>query len=157
MEKKSFSLFPIGKVISASYPFQIMVDKQFIEALDKLELFSHAHIFWWADKHDNEKDRNILTTDLSPYASGTEAGVFACRAPYRPNPIGLTTSPVLGIDKESGIIELAYIDAEEDTPVLDIKPYIPVSDRMKEVKTAHWFDNWSVWMEDAASFFAGQE
>jgi tRNA (adenine37-N6)-methyltransferase len=156
MEIKELKLFPIGKVVNASYPFQIKIDDTFCQGLKHLELFSHVHIFWWADKHDNEKDRSTLVTDL-PYANNVTAGVFACRAPYRPNPIAVTTCPIVNIDQNNGMIELAYIDAELNTPVLDIKPYIPVSDRIKEVKTAYWFDNWPEWMEDAASFFTEHE
>ena len=58
-------------------------------------------------------------------------GVFATRSPARPNPIAMTASEVINIDFASGIIRVAFIDADEDTPVLDIKPYTPSFDRVE--------------------------
>lgn len=49
-------------------------------------------------------------------------GIFATRSPYRPNPIGLSTARILAIDEENGIIQLAYLDADEGSEVLDLKP-----------------------------------
>lgn len=53
-------------------------------------------------------------------------GVFALRSPHRPNPIGLTTVRVLGIDGNKLIV--SGLDAYDGTPVLDIKPYVPYLD-----------------------------
>ena len=58
-------------------------------------------------------------------------GIFATRAPLRPNPIALSTAEVLDIDQANGILRLAYIDALDGTPVLDIKPYTPSLDRVE--------------------------
>ena len=58
-------------------------------------------------------------------------GTFATRSPERPNPIALTPAYVTYIDHENGIIGLAYIDANDGTPVVDIKPYTPSLDRVE--------------------------
>ena len=52
---------------------------------------------------------------------------------------------------------LAYIDAFDGTPLLDIKPYIPVCDRVKNVKTATWFESWPEYYEEAEEFFSNPE
>jgi tRNA (Thr-GGU) A37 N-methylase len=52
------------------------------------------------------------------------------------------------------IVHLAWIDAFDGTPVLDLKPYIPISDRVRDVRIAEWLADWPEWMEDAAEFFA---
>jgi len=151
----SFDVFPIGHVSASDEEgrYGIKILPQFTEALKQLDQFSHVMILWWADKHDNPTDRKMLTTEL-PYAPGVRAGVYACRSEYRPNPIAITIMPILGVDLESGIITLPWIDAYDGTPVLDLKPYMPVSDRIRDVKVADWLSDWPLWMEDAGAYFA---
>jgi tRNA (Thr-GGU) A37 N-methylase len=49
---------------------------------------------------------------------------------------------------------LDYIDAVDGTPLLDIKPYIPVCDRARTSAVPAWFRDWPEWMEDAGAFFS---
>jgi tRNA (Thr-GGU) A37 N-methylase len=105
---------------------------------------------------DTKAARSIMTTKL-PYAAGVEAGVFACRSEYRPNPIAVTTMMILDVDEEKGIVVLPWIDAFDGTPLLDIKPYIPISDRIRDYKVAEWAADWPEWMEDAGEYFAEHE
>jgi len=74
--------------------------------------------------------------------------VFACRGPTRPNPIALTTVEMLGIDHAEGVVEVVNIEAFDGTPVLDLKPYIPVSDRVKDVRVAEWAADWPQWLPE---------
>jgi tRNA (Thr-GGU) A37 N-methylase len=53
-------------------------------------------------------------------------GIFACRCPYRPNPIGSTTVPILDIT--GNVLTVKGLDAIDMTPVIDIKPYTPQYD-----------------------------
>lgn len=152
----TYQLYPIGTVRAVEGSFRLEILPPFRPALKELAGFSHVHIFWWADQHDNPTDRAITTTQL-PYAPGVEAGVFACRAPYRPNPLALTTMFILEVDLENGIVHLPWIDAADGTPVLDLKPYIPISDRIRDVNVAAWLVGWPEWMEDAGEFFAQNE
>ncbi len=92
-----------------------------------------------------------------PYAPGTRAGVFACRSEYRPNPIALTSCGVVEVRREEGIVRLDYIDALDGTPVLDLKPYIPVCDRAREFRVPEWFRAWPEWIEEAGAFFSESE
>ena len=153
---QSYQLRPIGTIRSVEGDFRLEILEPYRPALKELACFSHVMIFWWADRHDNPQDRTITTTQL-PYAPGVEAGVFACRAPYRPNPIALTTMLMLDVDLENGIVHLPWIDADDGTPLLDLKPYIPISDRIRDVSVARWFADWPQWMEDAGEFFAKNE
>lgn len=156
--KAAFSVFPVGyvRVVEQEGKYEIRLLPPYQPALARLDEFSHVVVVWWADRHDRAADRKILTTEL-PYAPGIQAGVFACRSEYRPNPIGITVMPILAIDHQQGIITLPWIDAFDGTPVLDLKPYLPVSDRIRDVKVAGWMQDWPEWMEDADAFFAEKE
>ena len=77
---------------------------------------------------------------------------FATRSPERPNPIALSCSYITYIDEENGIIGLAYIDAENDTPVLDIKPYTPSLDRVENPITPKWCEDWPDSVEKSGEF-----
>lgn len=156
--KQTYEIHPIGFVQSDEQTgrYEIELLPRFSAGLEKLEDFSHVIIFWWADQHDNLKDRSILTTQL-PYAQGVRAGVFACRSEYRPNLIGMIVMPILNIDKEKGIITLPWIDAFDGSPVLDLKPYVPSSDRVRDFRVADWMKAWPEWMEDADAFFKENE
>jgi tRNA-Thr(GGU) m(6)t(6)A37 methyltransferase TsaA len=115
--------------------------------LKQLDRFSHVMIFWWADKHDNAKSRGALQCE-PPYAKGKVTGVFATRAEYRPNPIAMTTCKILKADEKSGIVEVADIDAFDGTPVVDLKAYFPVCDRVKEARIPEWLLDWPEWMPE---------
>lgn len=156
--KPGYSIFPIGFVHADDqknrYTVEVLPDYR--KALKQLNQFSHVMVIWWADKHDNPAERGTLSTSL-PYAPGVEAGVFACRTVYRPNPIGITTMPILALDENEGVITLPWIDALDGTPVLDLKPYIPSSDRIRDVNVANWMKDWPLWMEEAGAYFAEHE
>jgi len=152
----AYQLHPIGYVHAKEGTFFLEILEPYRPALKEMHQFSHVMIFWWATQHDNPADRAITTTDL-PYAPGVRAGVFACRAPYRPNPIALTTMFVLDVDEARGIVTLPWIDAEDGTPLLDLKPYIPISARIRHVHVAEWLAGWPEWMEVAGEFFARNE
>lgn len=157
-EIKPIVINPIGSVQTSDEQgkYCIKVYPEYIEGLLQLEQFSHVMIIWWADKHDNDQDRRMLSTEL-PYAPGVKAGMFACRSEYRPNPVGITTMPILAIDHVQGIISLPWIDAFDGTPVLDLKPYMPTSDRIRDVKVAGWCSDWPLWMEEAGAYFASHQ
>jgi len=64
-------------------------------------------------------------------------GVFATRAPKRPNPIGLSVVRLIGID--DGVLKIEGVDIVDGTPLLDIKPYVPEFDSQVEVQTG-WLE-----------------
>jgi tRNA-Thr(GGU) m(6)t(6)A37 methyltransferase TsaA len=143
----SFQIFPIGYVRRNEKNINLEVSESFKPALKQLDHFSHVMVFWWAHKHDNEKSRNILQCE-PPYAKGKITGVFATRAEYRPNPVAMTTCKILEIDEMKGIIRVADIDAYDGTPIVDLKPYFPVCDRVKKAKIPEWLSDWPEWMPE---------
>ena len=63
-------------------------------------------------------------------------GVFACRAPERPNLIGLTACKILKVNGH--VVEVAGLDARDGTPIVDLKPYIPKGDAIPEATMPEW-------------------
>jgi len=74
--------------------------------------------------------------------------VFATRAEYRPNPIAMTTCKILNVDEIMGIVKVADIDAYDDTPIVDLKAYFPVCDRVKRTRIPEWLSDWPEWMPE---------
>ena len=79
-------------------------------------------------------------------------GIFATRSPVRPNPIALSTVEVTHINYEQGIIHIPYIDADHNTPVLDIKPYTPSLDRVENPRVPEWCSHWPKSLEESEQF-----
>lgn len=152
---KKIEVSPIGTVRAddAKGRYALEIDAEFREGLASLGEFGRIQALWWAHGMDEPKWRATLACEL-PYAPGVKAGVFACRAEYRPNPIALTCCGVLGVKPKEGLVLLDYIDAVDGTPLLDLKPYIPVCDRAREAKVPAWFRAWPEWIEDAGAFFS---
>ena len=77
-----------------------------------------------------------------PRGGGKKVGIFASRAPYRPSPIGLTLAKIENIDFENGTVLVKNCDLVNETPILDIKPYIPEYDLPveKDIKIAPWLE-----------------
>lgn len=99
------------------------------DTLRGLEGFSHLWIIW---QFSGAVKENWSPTVRPPRLGGnTRMGVFATRSPFRPNPIGLSSVKILGIEqtKELGtVVHVAGADLMDSTPILDIKPYIPYGD-----------------------------
>ncbi|MBN1221072.1 MAG: tRNA (N6-threonylcarbamoyladenosine(37)-N6)-methyltransferase TrmO [Anaerolineae bacterium] len=142
----TFKVFPIGYVRRNNGKTYIEVLQNYVPALKELEQFSHVQVFWWFSEFQSD-DYRAITQSEAPYDAPV-LGVFACRSPVRPNPIGLTTAKILSVDPEKGIVEIANIDAFDDTPVLDLKAYIPVCDRVKDVAVPTWCVDWPEWLPE---------
>jgi len=125
---------------------------QFKEGLAGLEGFSHVQVFWWFSGCDNAADRSIFS-EQNPYNAGPkQLGIFATRSPHRPNPIALSSAYITYIDIESGRVGLAWIDALDGTPVLDLKPYHPSVDRSESASVPDWCTHWPKSIEESADF-----
>lgn len=146
------TLKPIGKIINHQDGMHIALDKLYLPALQGLEGFSHIQVLWWFSGCDNEASRNNLY-EKRPYTHGPEImGTFATRSPERPNPIALSCAQITYIDQENAVIGLAYIDADDDSPVLDIKPYIPSLDRVDAPVVPQWCRHWPKSCEESGDF-----
>lgn len=148
MSKGEFILKSIGFVKRNNEEILLQLYEEYIPALQQLEHFSHVNVLWWANKYDNEKSRNLLQC-IPPYGENPPiTGVFATRAEYRPNPIALTTAKIIEINHEEGILKLQNLDAYDNTPVLDLKAYFPVCDRVKNAKIPNWIKGWPEWLPE---------
>jgi tRNA-Thr(GGU) m(6)t(6)A37 methyltransferase TsaA len=145
--REGYQVYPIGYVRRSENDILLEVLEAFRPALRQLDHFSHVMVFWWADRHDNSESRSTLQTE-PPYASDKLTGVFATRAEYRPNPIAMTTCRLLKVDEERGIVRIVNIDAYDGTPVVDLKAYFPVCDRVKEATIPEWLSDWPQWMPE---------
>ena len=79
-------------------------------------------------------------------------GAFATRTPERPNPIALSCARVTHLDRERGVVGLDYLDAEEGSPVLDLKPYLPSLDRVERPVMPAWCAHWPDSVEKSGDF-----
>ena len=145
--QETFQVYPIGHIRRAEGGIHLEILNQFRPGLKQLDHFSHVIVLWWADRCDNEQSRSQLQT-RPPYASDKLTGVFACRSEYRPNPIALTTCKLLEVDKEAGIVRVADIDAIDGTPILDLKAYFPVCERVQKAHIPEWLSDWPAWMPE---------
>ena len=152
MSARTYTLSPIGHVTAADDGLRLKLDERYVPGLRELDGFSHAIVLWWCRHVDNDECR-ALTQCEQPYRrSPQKVGVFATRSPVRPNPIATTAVALLGIDHEAGTIAIPFIDAEDGSPVIDIKPYHPCADRIREDAVASWCSHWPEWYEDSARF-----
>lgn len=145
MEK--YEISPIGFIRRINDQTLIELLPEYRPALKELETFSHIQIIWWFSEFDDARSRKTTQFDKMPFEAPS-LGVFACRSPMRPNPLGLTTAKILEIQQKEGMIKIADIDAFENTPVLDIKAYIPSCDRVKEVTVPDWMSDWPEWLPE---------
>lgn len=152
-----FQVHSIGTIRSTETGSYIELDSRYRPALQALEGFSHLEIVWWFSDFDNEEARSVLEVE-QPYKKAPEKmGIFSTRSPIRPNPIALTTVEVLHIDAQKGIIQVAYIDANDNTSLLDIKPYTPSLDRVENPKVPDWCSHWPMSLEASGEFEWGKE
>jgi tRNA-Thr(GGU) m(6)t(6)A37 methyltransferase TsaA len=140
------SLVPIGHVRSPlkeptyerlnlkEITSEIVIDESLTEALDGLEGFSHIIVLYWMHRAKPEKKH------LKVHPMGREdvpvQGLFAVRAPNRPNPIGKSTVRLL--ERQRNILKVQGLDAIDGTPVIDIKPYIPGLDSVDDARVPPW-------------------
>ncbi len=111
-----------GKGIKAT----IEVYKEFAEGLCDLDGFSHIILLTHLHKSKDYKLKVV------PFLDTIERGLFATRAPRRPNPIGLSIVRLVSI--EGNILHIEDIDIVDGTPLLDIKPYVRSFDTDTELK-----------------------
>ncbi|MES0881284.1 TrmO family methyltransferase domain-containing protein [Roseibium sp. SCP14] len=146
------SLTVIGSVRPSPRGFELSIGEPYCTGLLGLCGFSHAIVLWLADRLDqNGPDISMILP--APYsASDQDTGVFATRSPARPNPIGVSIVEIIELNEAAGTLVVPFIDALPGTPLLDIKPYFPASDRVKNAKTPDHFHHWPQWYEDAGAF-----
>jgi len=130
-EFKEKTNVPIQSVFSNNKGV-IEIFPEYSEGLKDLDGFSHIFLIY---HFHLSKGFSLIVT---PFLDSEERGIFATRAPKRPNNIGLSILKIEGI--EGNIIIVSGIDIIDKTPVLDIKPYVSHFDQRSDVKDG-WFPN----------------
>jgi len=98
--------------------------------------FSHLIILYWMHMRDKAEERKTLLVFPKRHAVNVETGVFACRSPSRPNPIGLSIVELVRID--GCVLTVKGLDAAQGSPVIDVKPYMPCNDSVPEARVPEW-------------------
>jgi tRNA-Thr(GGU) m(6)t(6)A37 methyltransferase TsaA len=145
--ESKYEVYPVGHIRRCDGRNYLEIAGAYVPALKELERFSHVQVLWWFDRCDDEICRSVTQTDQAPYEAPM-LGMFACRSPVRPNPIGLTTAKIYGVDHGHGRVEIGEIDAFDGTPILDLKAYFPTCDRVREVRVPSWAAGWGEWMPE---------
>jgi tRNA-Thr(GGU) m(6)t(6)A37 methyltransferase TsaA len=122
---------PIQPTYAADAQGRVEVDGAFEEALADLEGFERIWLVYWFDRAGAFEPRVV------PYRDNREHGLFATRAPSRPNPIGISVVRLL--DRERNVLHVAGVDVLDATPLLDVKPYVPAFDAHPS-SGAGWLD-----------------
>lgn len=118
---------PIQPVGAVGVAGTAVIHPEFTPGLQDLDGFSHIILLY----HLHRVEAASLT--VTPFLDVQPRGVFATRAPRRPNPIGLSVVRLVRI--EQNILHLENVDILDETPLLDIKPYVPEFDYQPEVRT----------------------
>jgi tRNA (adenine37-N6)-methyltransferase len=137
MTSQNFTVRPIGVI---STPWQTIaqcprngrqpdppprcsarVFPEYVEGLRSIEGFSHLILLYWLDQ---AKSPELVFT---PPFDAQPRGVFATRAPRRPNPIGLSVVAFDGLAAPD-TLKIRYLDCLDGTPLIDIKPFLPTTD-----------------------------
>lgn len=123
---------PIQTSFSSEEQAEVHFYEQFREGLSDLGGFSHIWLITWLDRS------KPFTLKVIPYRDTVHRGIFATRSPNRPNPIALSSVELVSVDINTGIVIVKGVDFLNNTPLLDIKPYIP-ADMHSGIRTG-WFN-----------------
>ena len=122
---------PIQPAAASGIRGTVEVFSEFAAGLQDVQGFSHIILLY----HFHRVTQARLT--VVPFLDDEPRGVFATRAPSRPNPIGLSIVRLLGI--EGNLLHITNVDIVDGTPLLDIKPYVPAFDHNEAERTG-WLE-----------------
>lgn len=125
---------PYQPVDTAAGDFRLVLEPRYTDALRDLDTFTYIYVIYHIDQLGHAPT-NIVSPSWTP---GTQVGLFASRAPARPNPIGLS---VVRVKKTVGNeVITSGLDVFDHTPLLDIKPYIKDLDTKADANYG-WLDD----------------
>jgi len=124
---------PIQPIGAKGIKGKIHLNNELVGGLKDLEHFSHLTLIYYLHKSKG------YSLEVKPFLDNAYHGVFATRSPKRPNSIGISVVKLDSI--ENNIIHISNIDVLNETPLLDIKPYVPqlYEDTCKDLKIG-WFE-----------------
>ena len=121
---------PIQPRWAAGIEGTVEVFPQFAAGLRDLDGFERIWLLYWCDRAREAR------LEVMPYRDTQPRGVFATRAPSRPNPIGLSCVRLLTVD--GPVLRVADLDVLDGTPLLEVKPYVPDFDVFAVERTGWW-------------------
>ena len=122
---KDIKNMPIQPIAANGIQGQIELLPEYVAGLKDLEGFSHITLIYHFHKIEGYE------LEVIPFMDTVKRGIFACKAPKRPNAVGLSTVKLLGI--EGNIIHIEQVDMLDGTPLIDIKPFFPKYDNRDNV------------------------
>ncbi len=122
---------PIQPVGGMGIAGTVEIFSEYRDGLQDLQEFSHAILLYYFHQNNGFKLR------VRPFMDSAQHGLFATRAPKRPNAIGLSVVQIHEI--RENIIHIRNVDILDSTPLLDIKPYIPKFDAPENVRVG-WLE-----------------
>jgi tRNA-Thr(GGU) m(6)t(6)A37 methyltransferase TsaA len=123
---------PIQPVYAKGCTGRAEIFPEFAEGLQDLEGFSHVYLIYHLHR------RGSVELLVKPFLQDIERGVFATRAPCRPNPIGLSIVEL--VRREGNILHLDGVDVLDGAPLLDVKPYVARFDHVETTRNG-WQDD----------------
>ncbi len=122
---------PIQGIFGSGIEAWIELEEKYVGGLKDLDGFSHAIILYYFHKSQREE------IEGRPFLEQDKHGIFAIRSPHRPNHIGLSIVKIERI--KANKMYFTQVDVLDQTPVLDIKPYVKYFDSRDNVKCG-WLD-----------------
>ncbi|HCJ10883.1 MAG TPA: tRNA (N6-threonylcarbamoyladenosine(37)-N6)-methyltransferase TrmO [Clostridiales bacterium] len=122
---------PIQPAGAAGVRGRVEVFEEYRAGLKDLDGFSHIILLYYFHRSRGYE------LEVVPFMDSEPRGLFATRAPRRPNPIGLSVVQLDGV--EDGVLLVQNVDILDGTPLLDIKPYVPEFDQPDRVRTG-WLE-----------------
>jgi len=123
---KTIENIPIQNIGAKGERGTIEMFPEFALGLKDLDGFSHLILLYHLHKVDH------FSLQVKPFLDNTERGIFATRSPIRPNPIGLTVVKLIEI--KNNFITIEDLDMLDQTPLLDIKPCLPMIDDIQNIQ-----------------------
>ena len=140
----AFQNEPIGKFVRydnlAVLKLSNIASETFQSMAKQVNSGDYLRIFWWFDRFDKAEFRRSTTCN-PPYPNSPKCGIFATRSPVRPNPVASTVVKVVAVDIKSQSIEVLGFDGFENSPILQISPY--VTDEVVAYRVPKWVEHWT--------------
>ncbi len=129
---KDLEGMPIQSTSKASGPGRVEITPEYQDGLKDLDGFSHIILLYYM--HATQEKSLIVT----PFLDTSPRGIFATRAPTRPNPLGLSIVKLIRV--EDGVLYVDDLDVLDGTPLLDLKPFVPEFDHRPNARIG-WLEN----------------
>jgi tRNA-Thr(GGU) m(6)t(6)A37 methyltransferase TsaA len=118
---------PIQSKAASGVRGKIFLKKEYAEGLADLDGFSHIILLYHF--HQSKEFR----LKIVPFLDDVKRGLFATRAPNRPNAIGLSVVKLISV--KENVLEIENVDMLDGTPLLDIKPYVKDFDEYSQIRS----------------------